>query len=202
MSNSDSADDDEAHVQAGHAKPQKALTSLARLSSRAGLGLTHEQLISSDRRPSSLLEASARRLALAKHRSEAALNSSAQSIPQQFIDAYMEAVKAGDAQWASAALVSGLFAEQAKMVTQDKQTYHGKPAVVRRLNKGMETLLRMAGQEAADAAPDFTVEGPSETASGTWLVTYIFKRGMAKYRVVNEFTIVAGEITHLRSSRA
>ena len=41
--------------------------------------------------------------------------------------------------WTSDPAVSDLFADNAKMLTQDKQTFHGKEAVLKRLDKGERT---------------------------------------------------------------
>ncbi len=57
-------------------------------------------------------------------------------IPTAFLDAYMAAIKGGAAKWATEPAVASLFDEEVKLVTQDKQSFYGKPAVLRRLDKG------------------------------------------------------------------
>ena len=57
------------------------------------------------------------------------------------MSAYAAAAAAGDLSWAAAVAVSGQFAEDVVLVTQDKQTIHGRQAVVKRLNKGADNIV-------------------------------------------------------------
>eukprot|EP00879_Flechtneria_rotunda_P009821 GHRR01010271.1.p1 GENE.GHRR01010271.1~~GHRR01010271.1.p1 ORF type:complete len:658 (+),score=287.52 GHRR01010271.1:416-2389(+) len=66
------------------------------------------------------------------------------SVATVFAEAYLAALAAGDAKWASEAAVSSLIHEAAKMLGLDKQVYTGKAAIVRRLNAGMQQLMQMA----------------------------------------------------------
>ena len=84
----------------------------------------------------SILEASERRLQQYK---EATANSQAATqiaVIQMFSDAYLLAVSEGDQHWASAAQIAASFSPDTILKTQDKQTFYGKPAVLKRLNSG------------------------------------------------------------------
>lgn len=83
----------------------------------------------------SIMEASERRL----HRHKQAVTSSAatqMAVIQSFSDAYLSAVTTGDQQWASAAQIAASFSPDAVLKTQDKQTFYGKQAALKRLNSG------------------------------------------------------------------
>lgn len=79
----------------------------------------------------SILEASAHRLA----RHTSAKVTETQQM-QQFLTAYVAAINGGNQQWADAADVAAMFAADVVLKTHDKQTFHGKTAVLRRLNNG------------------------------------------------------------------
>jgi hypothetical protein len=69
-----------------------------------------------------------------------------------FAEAFLQALAAGDTKWASSSAVGGLINETAKMVGLDKQLYVGKAAIIRRLNGGMEQLVKMGQATAADSS--------------------------------------------------
>jgi hypothetical protein len=97
--------------------------------------------------------------------------------------------------------VSTLFAEDAKMVAADKQTFHGRPAILRRLNQGVETLARMAGDQAQ--LPTFELAGPSPgPAPGSLVVKLSLKRGMHKMGFTLQFTMQRGRIALLHNTRS
>ncbi len=87
----------------------------------------------------SILEASVRRVERHKQSSSTSSCStvSQRAQVQAFSDAYLLALSNGDQQWASAADVAASFAADIILKTQDKQTFYGKPAVLRRLNSGL-----------------------------------------------------------------
>lgn len=91
--------------------------------------------------PRSLLEASSRRAARHNLTSHEGGNSAAdQAVVTTFMAAYAAAAAAQDCKWATAAAVAGVFADNAVLVTQDKQTFHGRLAVVARLNQGVRSF--------------------------------------------------------------
>jgi len=88
-----------------------------------------------------LLEASARRMA--QHaRGDSGERDPADSAVQQtaliisFMAAYAAAAAAGTANWATFSDVKDMFAEDAVLVTQDRQVFKGKQQVLRRLDQG------------------------------------------------------------------
>ena len=62
------------------------------------------------------------------------------AIIQTFSDAYLLAVSQGDQQWANVAQIAASFSPDAVLKTQDRHTFHGKPAVLKRLNSGATTI--------------------------------------------------------------
>lgn len=80
----------------------------------------------------SIMEASQKRLQRYKQ-APAALQ---MAIIQIFSDAYLFALSKGDQQWANAAEIAASFSPDAVLKTQDKRTFYGKPAVLKRLNSG------------------------------------------------------------------
>jgi hypothetical protein len=82
-----------------------------------------------------------------------------------FAEAFIAALAGGDTKWASGAVLSGLLAEAAKMVGLDKQLYVGRAAIIRRLNGGMQQLVKMAGATAADSGGAGTSSSSSSHAS-------------------------------------
>ena len=55
---------------------------------------------------------------------------------QHFLTAYMSAVSEGNQQWANSSGIEAMFAADVVLKTQDKQTFYGRPAVLKRLNNG------------------------------------------------------------------
>lgn len=80
----------------------------------------------------SILEASSRRLA--RHTGSGGMLEA--DIMQQFLTAYIAAVTQSNQQWAHADSIAGMFAADIVLKTQDKQTFCGRPAVLKRLNHG------------------------------------------------------------------
>ena len=103
----------------------------------------------------------------------AVLNSEA--VAAKFADAFLKAMEAGDLKWASEISLASLFDEQAKMVAPDKQVFVGKTAILRRLNQGIEQLVKMAssyvedGGETAGGAAAAGGDGNGGTSSGSKL---------------------------------
>jgi hypothetical protein len=69
-----------------------------------------------------------------------------------------------------------MFAEDAKLLTQDKQTFHGKPAVLRRLEKGGVQSLHVTSPSMQTSNPSTergangaTVFLPSHGSRFSWL---------------------------------
>jgi hypothetical protein len=116
------------------------------------------------------------------------------------------------------------------MVGLDKQLYIGKTAILRRLNAGMEQLVKMASSyqtdtpaaAAAAASSSHGVGDTSGTASsgrqtpsaitsvtspdpvkrpGYTVVTYTFKWGLRRFLFRDEFVVKQGCIVRLRRSR-
>ena len=89
-----------------------------------------------------LLEASARRLA--QHaRIDNDVHDPADSAAAEqtaliahFMAAYAAAAAAGSADWATSSEVTNMFAEDAVLVTQDKQVFRGRQQALRRLDQG------------------------------------------------------------------
>jgi hypothetical protein len=102
--------------------------------------------------------------------------------------------------WASQQHVGELFTEDARMVAADKQSFHGKPAIVRRLNQGVEQLAKMAGEQAA--LPTFQIEGPTSQGGGELVVGLAFKRGLQRMKFTLHFTMQQGKIAALRNTRS
>jgi hypothetical protein len=50
--------------------------------------------------------------------------------------AFLAALASKDVKWGSAQPVAGLFSEEARMMTLDKQRHDGRAAIIRRLNAG------------------------------------------------------------------
>lgn len=87
----------------------------------------------------SILEASERRLQ--RYKQATTPQATAQmAIIQTFSDAYLLAISGGDQQWASATHIAASFSPDVVLKTQDKQTFYGKPAVLKRLNSGAAIL--------------------------------------------------------------
>lgn len=93
----------------------------------------------------SILEASARRLA--RH-TTAAKPSEVQQM-QDFLHQYMSAVTESNQQWANAIEIADMFASHAVLKTQDKQTFHGRATVLKRLNTGKCKSTEVSGSCAS-----------------------------------------------------
>lgn len=102
--------------------------------------------------------------------------------------------------WASEQRIGDLFTEDARMVAADKQSFHGRPAIVRRLNQGVEQLAKMAGEQAT--MPTFQLEGPTSQAGGEVEVGLAFKRGLQRMKFTLHFTMQQGKIAALRNMRS
>lgn len=92
------------------------------------------------RPPRTLLEGSSRRVARDLAASIEAQQKEVQASNfmtcKAFTDAYVKALETNDFKWASHSIVSSLFHKNAKLATQDKQSFTGLAAVIRRLNTG------------------------------------------------------------------
>lgn len=114
----------------------------------------------------------------------------------------MQALRDGNAAWASAPAVGQLFADDAVLVAVDRSTHHGKPAVLKRLNAGMEQLLTMAGAASEAQLPAFELQGPSPGPEGAMVVTLKLRRGLQRLSFVMTFRLVEGRIVHLQNARS
>eukprot|EP00210_Caulerpa_lentillifera_P005528 g5287.t1 len=161
--------------------------------------------------PRSLLEASSRRVA--KHIEESMKvkqeekKISGQNICKRFTEAYTKALKNANLKWASEQNVTELFHQEAKLITHDKQIHVGLTAIIRRLNTGVENLLKMADQNEdqmnAEAAEDMvSVSEPKEMSEGVWVVTYKTQWGIRVFTFEDEFHIHDNKIKKLKRSRA
>jgi hypothetical protein len=120
-------------------------------------------------------------------------------LPRRFLDAYIEALASGAPGWATAPAFAALFDERATFTGQDKASTAGKAAVLRRLEKGVETLRQMAGADAAP--PEWGVAGPARTERGTHELRCTIRRGVVKLSFVLDFRIVGGRIARLTNTR-
>ena len=59
-----------------------------------------------------------------------------------FTESFFKGLLGGNAQWASDARVVDCFHEDARMMTHDGQMYYGRLGLIKRLNRGMERLLK------------------------------------------------------------
>jgi len=64
-------------------------------------------------------------------------------VAERFGVAFLSALEAGDAKWASLPAVAGLFDPEVRLVALDKTMHAGKMAALRRLNGGMEQFVKM-----------------------------------------------------------
>jgi len=153
--------------------------------------------------PRSLFEASAFRIASHEEKARKELNKPEEDdhgLPQKFLDAYVAALKEGNVQWANAEEVADMFPDDVKMTGQDKKMTEGKAQVIRRLNKGIEMLVQMAGKDAAP--PSWEIDGPHLNKDK---ITHEFKctirRGAQRISFKLEFTIIRGKIAEFSNSR-
>jgi len=101
--------------------------------------------------------------------------------------------------WANAAEVSDLFSEDVKMTGQDKKVTEGKNAVLRRLNKGIEMIIKMAGKDAD--VPEWDIKGPTLTDKTSHEYRCTIRRGAMRLSFVLDFVIVKGKIAEFTNSR-
>ncbi|KAL4452554.1 hypothetical protein ABPG75_008216 [Micractinium tetrahymenae] len=165
---------------------------------------------------STLLEASRRRLAAAE--AAAAAAAALQQLEEdgaaakEFVHMYMQAIKDGNGSWASAQEVVSLFTEDARMVAADRQVFHGRPAIVRRLNQGVEQLARMAGDQpelptfelsVPEPAPSTGSGGAAGAGGGQSLVLRLtLRRGLHRMTFTMTFAMKGGKIAALHNTRS
>lgn len=85
----------------------------------------------------SILEASTRRVERHRHSLDKLTAASQPAAVQTFSDAYLLALAQSNQHWADAVNIAALFTSDIVLKTQDKQTFYGKTAVLRRLNSGV-----------------------------------------------------------------
>mmetsp|Transcript_10333 Transcript_10333/g.26207 ORF Transcript_10333/g.26207 Transcript_10333/m.26207 type:complete len:415 (-) Transcript_10333:330-1574(-) len=167
--------------------------------------------------PSSLLEASMRRVALNEKAEMEALEKerikTRKKYPRPikvFTESFFRGLVSGHIQWASAESVSASFHEDARMVTHDGQMYYGRTGIIKRLNRGMERLLKMLGDHKK-----ITTKGserldltklqemgleccePVKVDESTWSVRYNMKKGVLRYSFEDEFVLEETSIKKL-----
>jgi hypothetical protein len=152
-------------------------------------------------------------------------NSAASScaVANAFADAFLAALAAGNTKWGSEAAVAQLLHDTAKMLGLDKQLYVGKTAIIRRLNSGMDQLVKMVAANAVDSSgdgsssnaaaaaadlasnmpkPQLSVTCPDPKAKPSLVVAqYTFKWGLRKFTLRDEFIVRNGQIMRLCRSR-
>jgi hypothetical protein len=151
---------------------------------------------------------------------------SSTEVAKAFAEAFLSALAAGNVKWASGNEVGELLAESAKMVGLDKQLYVGKAAIIRRLNGGMDQLVKMANATATDSSssstdadaaaggdavadvakwlpkPQLSVSCPDPKGRPTQVeAVYTFKWGIRKFTMRDEFIVRGGQILRLRRVR-
>lgn len=120
-------------------KPQKKVLQLLRLSKSSLNNLEPPSARSPEPAAcKSILEASEKRLQRHQQAVPLAMAESQAVTVQLFSDAYLLAVSSEDQQWALATEIAAIFSPDAVLKTQDKQTFYGKQAVLRRLNSGIQ----------------------------------------------------------------
>ena len=97
----------------------------------------------------------------------ASSSKSSSEVARAFAEAFLAALSAGNTKWASEAAVGDLLADAAKMVGLDKQLYVGKTAIIRRLNGGMEQLVKMAQATATDSSSSSSNASPGDATAAT-----------------------------------
>ena len=109
------------------------------------------------------------------------------------------AVGDSDDKWALAPAVSDLFAEDASLVTADGQTFSGRPAVLKRLNHGVQQLATALG----GAAKGLKIEGGEleQAAGGGASVTFRFKQGVQRMSLTIAISFSGRHIAKLQYSR-
>ena len=83
------------------------------------------------------------------------------------------------------------------MLTHDGGRYYGKGGILKRLNRGLESLLKMTGPIKLDEQPEdiysipgIEITGPSEVAPLKWKVTYAMKYNMNTFKFEDEFDLI------------
>ena len=121
-------------------KPKRTLLQLlqptkrnASLDSRAPA----PHLVSAPALCKSILEASTRRVERHRHSLDKNITASQPAAVQTFSGAYLLALAQSNQHWADAVDIAALFTSDIVLRTQDKQTFYGKTAVLRRLNSGV-----------------------------------------------------------------
>jgi hypothetical protein len=147
--------------------------------------------------------------------------SSSCAVANAFADAFLAALATGNTKWGSDAAVAQLLHEAAKMLGIDEQLYVGKTAIIRRLNSGMDQLVKMVAANAVDSSdggsnssnaaaelassmpkPLLSVTCPDPKAKPSLVVAqYTFKWGLRKFTLRDEFIVKNGQIMRLRRSR-
>lgn len=92
-----------------------------------------------------------------------------------------------------------MFADSVKMKGQDGSVTTGKVAVLRRLEKNTEMMIKMAGKDPA--IPDWDVSAPHFTEAQTHEMRCTIRRGALKLTFVLDFLLVSGKIVHLSNTR-
>mmetsp|Transcript_4995 Transcript_4995/g.17990 ORF Transcript_4995/g.17990 Transcript_4995/m.17990 type:complete len:424 (-) Transcript_4995:132-1403(-) len=167
--------------------------------------------------PSSLLEASMRRVAINERKEiverEKERIRKLKLYPKPlkvFTESFFKGLLGGNSQWASDARVVDCFHEDARMMTHDGQMYYGRLGLIKRLNRGMERLLKMLGEHGKGKLPknqkldlaklqEMGLEclEPVQTEEGTWRVVFNMKKGVLKYSFEDEFVMEEGTIRKL-----
>lgn len=118
--------------------------------------------------------------------------------PPALLQHYKAAVADSNDKWAAAPAVADLFAEDACLVTADGQTFSGRPAVLKRLNHGVQQLATALG----GAAKGLKIEGGEleQTPSGA-SVTFRFKQGVQRISLSIAISFAGRHISKLQYSR-
>jgi len=160
--------------------------------------------VETNRSPRSLFEASAFRIASHQERARQEQNkpeADDYGLPSKFLEHYMRALADANEEWASAPEVADMFAEDVRMTGQDKKTTEGKSGVIRRLNKGVAMLVKMAGADAD--IPEWDIDGPMyapETMAHEFKCT-IRRGAVMKISFRLQFFIIKGKIASFTNSR-
>ncbi|KAI7844944.1 hypothetical protein COHA_001591 [Chlorella ohadii] len=153
---------------------------------------------------SAILQAAKQRLeaAAAAEAAEAAAAAAAQQqeAAASFVEHYKAAVADSNDKWALEPAVADLFAEDAALVTADGQTFSGRPAVLKRLNHGVQQLATALG----GAAKGLKIEGgelEQAAGGGGASVTFRFKQGVQRMSLHIAISFAGGHISKLQYSR-
>jgi len=101
------------------------------------------------------------------------------------------------------------------MMTHDGQMYYGRMGLIKRLNRGMERLLKMLGEHGKGKKNKLGLGAneqldlkklqalgleclePVQVEEGTWRVVFNMKKGVLKYSFEDEFIMEDGKIKKL-----